>query len=63
MNMDDLSLSDNVMLDVLYQVFFMGAFRGRGEDAALLHIGEDSEPPKPPKPGVGFPFVLPFFLK
>ena len=60
MNMDDLSLSDNVMLDVLYQVFFMGAFRGRGEDAALLHIGED---PEPPKPGVGFPFLLPLLLK
>lgn len=60
MNMNDLSLSNNVMLDVLYQVFFMGAFRGRGEDAALLHVGED---PEPPKPGVGFPYVLSFFLK
>lgn len=60
MNMDDLSLSNNVMLDVLYQVFFMGAFRGRGEDAALLHIGED---PEPPKPGVGFPYVLSFILQ
>ena len=60
MNIDNLNLSDNVMLDVLYQVFFMGAFRGGGEDAALLHVGEN---PEPPKPGVGFPYVLSFFLK
>ena len=50
-----------VLTDIVHQIYYMGPWRGRGEDEEIVDKG-NNDMPTPHPARSGFPYVLSFML-